>query len=197
MADTSFERMSSGAWYIAGSPELKAAQRHARLRLKEINDLGNLDAELAEELLGEILAEGSGIPEVFAPIQIEFGRNTRFGEGCFINVGMTILDICPVTVGDNVLFGPNCELITAEHPVDDVEARVAGWERGRPITIGDDCWFGSRVSVMPGVSIGDRVTIGSGSVVTRDIPSDSVAVGVPAKVVRSIDSSRKIEVDEI
>lgn len=193
-----FERMSSGKWYIPGGPELKALHARTRTALQEINALGNLDMPRAEELLGKILAEGSQIPEWFSPISIEYGANVSFGEDCFVNFGMTILDSAPVTVGDRTMFGPNCELITVGHPVQDLEMRRAGWERGQPITIGDDCWFGSRVSVMPGVSVGDRCVIASGALLTKDVPDDSLVMGTPGKVVKTLnDGSSPLERDEL
>lgn len=90
---------------------------------------------------------------------------------------------CPFRGGP--LFGPGCQLITVEHPVNDHAERAEGWERARPIRIGEDCWFGAGVLVLPGVTVGDRVVVAAGSVVTRDIPSDSLAAGAPAEVKRS------------
>lgn len=181
-----FARMSSGQWYIPGGEELQEIHTRARVALKEINALGNLDFFRSEELLAGILAEGSAVPEWWSPVTIEYGANVRFGEGCFVNSGMTILDSAPVTVGARTLFGPDCELITVGHPVHDLQMRRAGWEIARPITIGDDCWFGSRVSVMPGVTVGDRCVVAAGTVITRDIPDDSLVMGVPGKVVRTL-----------
>lgn len=183
---STFDRMSSGQWYLPGSEELEAIHAHARERLREFNALGNLDLARAEALLGEVLAAGSAVPEWWAPTQVEYGRNTTFGEGCFVNVNMVILDCAPVTVGARTLFGPNCELITVGHPVNDLQMRRDGWEQAKPITIGADCWFGSRVSVMPGVSVGDRCVVGAGTVITKDIPDDSLVMGVPGRVVRTL-----------
>lgn len=182
---STWERMRSGEWYLPGSAELEAIHTHSRTRLKEVNELANLDFDRANELLAEILAPESQVPEWWAPMQIEYGRNTTFGEDCYVNVHMTILDSAPVTVGDRTLFGPNCELITVNHPLG-AQPRREGWEQGQAITIGDDCWFGSRVTVLPGVTIGDRSVIGAGAVVAQDIADDSLAVGVPAKVVRTL-----------
>lgn len=190
--------MSSGKWYIPGGDELEAIHTRARTVLREINTLGNLDVPRTTELLAGILAEGSHVPEWWSPMTVEYGANTSFGEKCFINTGMTIIDCAPVTVGARTLFGPNCELITVGHPVQDLEMRRSGWEIAEPITIGDDCWFGSRVSVLPGVSIGDRCVIAAGTVVTRDIPADSLVMGVPGRVVRTLnDASSPLERDDI
>ncbi|WP_246049222.1 sugar O-acetyltransferase [Corynebacterium tapiri] len=181
-----FERMTSGQWYLPGGPEQEAQHDHVRPLLKQVNELANTDLPRAWELLGQVLAEGSEVPEWWSPVWIEYGCNTRFGPGCFVNAGMTILDSAPVTVGARSLFGPNCELITVGHPVNDVEMRMVGWELAKPITIGDDCWFGSSVHVMPGVTIGDRCVIAAGTVVTKDVPDDSLVAGVPGRILRSL-----------
>lgn len=177
------ERMRSGQWYIPGA---EAAARHREVRelIREFNGLANTDPERSRELLRGLFPHGA-LPDVWPPLHLEFGSNTRFGEGCFMNFNCTILDIAEVAVGARTLFGPGCQLITAEHPVDDHVERAQGWERARPIRIGEDCWFGAGVIVLPGVTVGDRVVVAAGSVVTRDIPSDSLAAGVPAEVKRS------------
>lgn len=193
-----FERMSSGKWYTPGSDELEAMHARVREVLREVNALGNVDIPRAGEMLRGILAEGSHVPEWWAPMSVEYCANLSFGEKCFINTGMTIIDCAPVTVGARTLFGPNCELITVGHPVQDLEMRRAGWEIAVPITIGESCWFGSRVSVMPGVTIGDRCVIAAGTVVTRDIPDDSLVMGVPGRVVRTLnDGTSPLERDDI
>lgn len=190
--------MSSGKWYIPDGPEMEAVHTRTRTALQEINALGNLDHVRTGELLSEILAEGSHIPAWWSPITLEYGPNLSFGVNCFLNSGATILDSAPITIGDRCMFGPNLELITVGHPVNDVEMRIAGWEFAAPITIGDECWFGSRVSVMPGVTIGNRCVIAAGTVVTKDIPDDSLVMGVPGKVVRKLnDPSAPLERDDI
>lgn len=191
------DRMRSGRWYIPGGPELNARHDATRATMRTFNKLANTDMARGEKLLTEVLHPDSAIPEVFAPLHIEYGENTRLGKGCFFNFNCVILDIAEVTVGERTLFGPGCQLITVEHPVNDVEMRVAGWERGRPITIGDDCWFGAGVLVMPGVTIGDRCVIGSGAVVTKDIPDDSLVMGVPGKVVRTFSPEDRLEREDL
>ncbi len=182
------EQMRSGQWYLPGSPELNRQHEKAARLSREFNALANTDPDRAAELLGELLAPGSAIPEVFAPAHIEYGCHTHVGEGVFLNYNTVILDIAEVTIGERSLFGPGCQLITVNHPVHDLEMRRAGWERGSPITIGQDCWFGAGVIVMPGVTVGDRCVIGAGSLITRDIPDDSLAVGSPARVVRRLNT---------
>ena len=101
-------------------------------------------------------------------MMIEYGVNTTIGPNTFINFGVTILDTTTVTIGEWVQIGPNCNLITVTHPVDDYEMRREGWEIAHPITIGNGVWLGASVTVLPGVTIGDNAVIGAGSVVTKD-----------------------------
>ena len=180
--------LRASRWYRPGSDEIDDAHRAVWERMRELNSLGNTDRLRAREILAEIFAPGSAVPGVFAPLYVEFGVNTTFGEGCFINYNCVILDVAEVTVGERSLFGPGCQLITVEHPVNDADARAAGWERGRPITIGDNCWFGAGAMVMPGVTIGDNCVIAAGAVVAKDVPDNSLVGGVPAKLIRTLDT---------
>lgn len=159
--------------------------------MRQFNELANTDMQRAAQLMRDVLHPDSHVPEVFAPLHIEYGENTKFGEGCFFNFNCVILDVAEVHVGAHTLFGPGCQLITVEHPVDDVVKRREGWERGRPIRIGADCWFGAGAMVMPGVTIGDRCVVGAGAVVTKDIPADSLVLGVPGKVVRTLSADEQ------
>lgn len=109
------------------------------------------------------------------------------GENFYMNVGCVILDEAKVTFGDNVFIAPNCGFYTAGHPLD-VERRNTGLEYARPINVGNNVWIGGNVVVLPGVTIGDNCVIGGGSVVTNDIPSNSVAVGNPARVIKTIEN---------
>lgn len=112
--------------------------------------------------------------------------NTTFGEDCFLNFNCVILDIAPINIGRGALFGPGCQLITVEHSVENVQQRAEGWERGRPITIGANCWFGAGAIVLPGVTIGDNCVIAAGAVVNKDIPANTLVAGVPARTIRSL-----------
>jgi len=176
-----FDRMISGKWYIPG-PEMDAQHERCWEVLNRINRAGEIDPEG----LRSILAPGSHAPETFGPVFIEYGVNTTFGPDCFVNTGTTILDCAPVTIGAGTLIGPACQLITVGHPVNDARMRRDLWEKATPITIGDDCWLGAGVLVMPGVTVGDRCVLAAGTVVTKDIPDDSLVMGVPGRVVRSL-----------
>lgn len=123
------------------------------------------------------------------PFHCDYGYNIFCGSNVYFNFNCTILDVAKVTIGSNVLFGPGVQLYTATHPLDHVLRKTS--ENGKPISIGDDSWIGGGAIIMAGVTIGERCVIGAGSVVTKDIPNDSLAVGNPAKVIRKISSNDK------
>lgn len=186
----SIEKMTSGDWYVATGAEREEVAQKTALLFHEYNQIGPTDPARTDEILKTVLNPASGTCTIKAPAIIEYGFNTTIGEHVFINFGLTILDIAPVRIGARSMLGPNCQLFTAGHPVDDWEMRSGGWENGAPISIGKDTWLGGNVTVVGGVSIGDRCVIGAGAVVTKDIPDDSIAVGNPARVVRKRDDSR-------
>ena len=124
------------------------------------------------------------------PFYCDYGSHIEVGENFFANYNCTILDVAPVKIGDNVLFGPNVSLYTAGHPLHPV-SRNSAYEYGISITIGDNVWLGGNVVVTPGVHIGNNVVIGAGSVVTKDIPDNMVAAGNPCRVIREITEEDK------
>lgn len=185
---SSLADLRAGNWYLPGSGEIAAQHDHITHLLKEFNELANTNRPRADELLEQILAPESSVPEVFGPLYLEYGSHISFGEDCFLNFNTVILDIAEVKFGARTMVGPNCQFITVGHPVNDLEMRRGGWEQAAPITIGEDCWFGAGVLVLPGVTIGDRCVIAAGSLVTKDIADDSLVVGSPARVVRQLNT---------
>ena len=135
----------------------------------------------AAELLGSI-GEGS---DIVPPVQVDYGFNVHIGARVFVNFGAFFIDTREITIGDEVLVGPAVQFLSADHPLDAGERR-AGWESGRPIAIGAGAWLGGGVIVLGGVTIGENAVIGAGSVVTRDVPPGVVAVGSPARVIRTL-----------
>ncbi|ORZ37756.1 isoleucine patch superfamily [Catenaria anguillulae PL171] len=133
------------------------------------------------------------MPFIEPPFRCDYGHNIRFGKNVYMNFNTTILDCAPVHIGDRVLFGPNCSVYTAEHPLSPtVRSGTAGPEFARPITIGNDCWLGGNVVVVSSVNVGDGCTVGAGSVVTRDLPAMSLAVGNPARVKRVLEEDKAV-----
>ena len=142
----------------------------------------------------ELLASVGEGTTMLGPIHFHYGCHTTVGRSCFMNFNFTVQDDAQVTIGDYCSFGPNVTIVTPLHPMLPNERRGVLCKDGetrhlcyaKPVTIGNDCWFGAGVTVCPGVTVGDGCVIGAGSVVTRDIPANSFAAGVPAKVIRSI-----------
>jgi acetyltransferase-like isoleucine patch superfamily enzyme len=121
---------------------------------------------------------------------VPYNYDGRFGDNVFVNSNSTWIDTCLITVGSRTLIGPNCCFYSGTHPTDPaIRNGLNGPEAGAPITIEEDCWFGGSCIVLPGVTIGRGATIGAGSVVTKDVPPFSVAVGNPARVIKQIESS--------
>lgn len=188
-----WEAMVSGQWFMPGTPE--TAEEHARgfEIAQQLNDLGNTDPKKAREIIAQLIHPESGSTMIHAPINIEFGTNLRCGNRVFINFNATILAQAPITLGDDVMIGPNCSLITVGHPVADHRMRRGGWEQAKPISIGENTWLGANVTVLPGVSIGKQCVVGAGTLVTRDIPDNSLVLGSPGTVVRTLDDSQPLE----
>lgn len=180
------QRMRDGDWYRADDPEITEAA-HRGIELAEAyNATSSRQGALRDELLRRLLgAVGEGTA-VRPPLHVDYGTNLRMGARCFANFGLTALDVAAITIGDDVQIGPHVQLLTPTHPLDP-ELRRAGWEAAAPITIGDCVWLGGGVVVCPGVTIGSGTVVGAGSVVTRDLPPRVLAVGSPARVVRSLD----------
>ena len=141
--------------------------------------------EERKQLLRELLGKTGKDFLIEQPFYCDYGYNINLGENFYSNVNCVILDGAPVTFGDNVFIAPNCGFYTAGHPLD-VQQRNQGLEYAKPIHVGNNVWIGAHVSVLPGVTIGDNCVIGAGSVVTKDIPANSLAVGNPCRVIRSI-----------
>ena len=182
---TEREKMCAGALYYAGAAELAAARRRAKELCLRFNQTALQDPAAGEALLRELLG-GAGEDVLVQPMfWCDYGENIQMGSHVEINHNCVILDCAPVTFGDHVFVGPNCGFYTAGHPLDAV-TRNAGLEYARPITVGDNVWFGGNVTVLPGVTIGSGAVVGGGSVVSRDVPLNTVAVGNPCRVVKEI-----------
>lgn len=138
-----------------------------------------------EELIRRLLGKTGRSFLIEQPFYCDYGYNVEIGENFYANVNCVILDEATVRFGDNVFIAPNCGFYTAGHPFD-VEQRNRGLEYARPIIVGNNVWIGAQVCVLPGVTIGDNCVIGAGSVVNRDIPAGSLAVGNPCRVIRKL-----------
>lgn len=191
---TEEERIFRGMLFASEEPELVEKKRKAHRLSQEYDLLFEEDSEKRENILKELLSEIGEGTFMLGPIRFHYGCHTKIGAHCFMNFNFTVQDDAMVTIGNNNNFGPNVTIVTPMHPMLAEERRGMicsdGVERflcyAKPVTIGNDCWFGANVVVCPGVTIGDNCVIGAGSVVTRDIPPHSFAAGVPARVIRTI-----------
>lgn len=179
------ERMLAGDPYIADDPQLEAEYRRALALSQEYSRAYVEDPERAKQILGELLGSVGDGTEIRPPLTVDYGSNVYIGAHTFVNFNLTALDPVEVRIGDHCQLGPNVQLLTPTHPIDPVSRRD-GVEAAERITIGDNVWLGGGVIVCPGVSIGNNSVIGAGSVVTRDIPANVIAVGNPARVLRAI-----------
>lgn len=181
---TEWQKMVAGQPYDAGDPELKAARERCRFLYHTFNTSWQ-EKPARDALLRELLGSRGNVCGINPPFFCDYGANIHVGENFYANVNCTILDVCEVHIGDNVLLAPGVQIYTAAHPVALVP-RVAGVEFGKPVRIGNNVWIGGSTVICPGVTIGDNSVIGAGSVVTRDIPANVVAVGNPCRVLRPI-----------
>ncbi|KRF37640.1 sugar O-acetyltransferase [Nocardioides sp. Soil805] len=179
------ERMLAGEPYIADDPVLGEESRRAQRLCHQINMADPTDRDLKRTLLDELLGAFGEDSELRPPFQCDFGYQTTIGARTFANFGLVVLDVATVTIGDDVQIGPGVQLLTATHPIEPGPRRDK-WEAAQPIVIGDNVWLGGGVIVCPGVTIGADTVVGAGSVVVQDLPSGVVAVGSPARVIRSI-----------
>ncbi len=181
---TEYEKMRSQELYYFSDPEIHASLVHAKkvcARLRSMTIYDEDYRQVIEELI-------PGVPQsttICPPFHCDHGTGIILGENVFMNYDCIMLDGGYIRIGKHTLIGPHCQFYTPQHPMDYVERREEK-ETAYPITIGEDCWLGGNVVVCPGVTIGNRCIIAAGSVVTKDIPDDSLAAGVPAVVKRSL-----------
>lgn len=194
---TEKEKMIAGKVYNCLDEELSTALRKAKKLCHKYNDIFFEDETAAKKIIDELLqAEHNDGYCVFTPsFWCDYGFNIKVGKNFYSNHNLVILDCAEVRFGDNVFIGPNCGFYTAIHPID-AEQRKMEIEWAKPIKVGNDVWFGGSVTVLPGVTIGDNVVIGAGSVVVKDIPSGVVAVGNPCKPIRKITEADKLNLND-
>ena len=183
---TEAEKALAGEIYNANhDPALIAARLRTKQALKAYNDTDPADLESRDLQLRALLGRAGPNLLIEQPFRCDYGANIEVGDNFYANFNLTILDANKVVIGHNVFIAPNVGLHTSGHPLD-ARRRNAGLEYAKPITIGNNVWIGAGVNVMPGVSIGDNSVIGAGSVVTRDVPGNVVAAGVPCRVIRPV-----------
>lgn len=183
---TEKEKCRLGQLYDANyDPEILADRERAKEQLYDYNRLRPSEQAERTELLKKLLGKTGENLIVEPPFACDYGYNIEVGENFYANVNLVILDGAKVRIGDNAFIAPNVGIYTAGHPLD-ADRRNKGLEYAYPVTIGNNVWIGAGVSILPGVTIGDNAVIGAGSVVTKDIPANTLAVGNPCKVIRDI-----------
>jgi maltose O-acetyltransferase len=184
MKKTEKEKMLAGELYDPLDSQLSAERQRARDLLKRLNDSREDEQEERAKILEELFGRKTDA-YIQPPFYCDYGTNITLGKKIFFNFNCVVLDVAPVRIGDNVLFGPSVQVYTATHPLSAAERR-RGVESGAPIEIGSDVWVGGGAIICPGVTIGARSIIGAGSVVTRHIPPDVIAAGNPCRVKRPL-----------
>ncbi len=196
--------MQSGKIYFCTDPELMQAQLLALEKVYDYNQTRPLEQKKRTALLKEIFAEVGENCYVEPPLHANWGCNTHFGKSVYANFGLTLVDDAHIYVGDYVMFGPHVTVATAGHPIaPELRADKVG-QFNIPVRIGNNVWIGAHAVILPGITIGDNSVIGAGSVVTKDIPANTVAAGNPCKVLRPINEhdrefywkDRRIEIEE-
>lgn len=187
---TQKERMLAGLPYKGWLDGLTEERVECSRKIYEFNLLSPDEYSSVPQKLKEILGKTGENLFIAAPFHCDYGWNIEVGNNFSANYNLTILDVGKVTIGENVLMGPNVSIYTAGHPIHPV-SRNSGYEYGIPVSIGDNTWIGGSTVIMPGVSIGSNVVIGAGSVVTKDIPDWCIAVGNPCSVIRQITEADK------
>ncbi len=193
---TELEKCMAGEYYNCHDQIFLDFKAKTRKLLKQYNALEYSQKKEKTDILKQMFGSIGNNTSVGLPFICDYGRNIYIGDNVSINMNCTFVDCNKIIIGNNVLIASNVQLYTSTHPVDLSERLVPGWtpESGEyfcrtyalPITIGNGCWIGGGVIILPGVSIGNGSVIGAGSVVTKDIPDNSLAVGNPCRVIREI-----------
>jgi maltose O-acetyltransferase len=182
---TEKEKMLVGELYSAADTELVEARLRARTLLRQFNDTPESDDSSRNLLLRHLLGSAGNTILIESNFHCDYGFNIHVGENFYANFDCVILDVCSVTIGANCLMAPGVHIYTSTHPLDARE-RNSGLEYGKPVTIGDNVWLGGRCVINPGVTIGDNVVVGAGAVVVKDVPSNVVVGGNPARILKTL-----------
>lgn len=188
------EKIFAGQLFYPETPELFAIKQRSHMLCSRYNRTLEIEEEVRENLLREILLEKGEGACLLGPIFFHYGKHTKIGNGVWCNYDFTVQDDAMVIIGDNTFFGPKCMIVTPSHPMIASERRAMVHEDGevknlcyaKPVSIGKDVWVGAGVTICGGVTIGDGAVIGAGSVVTKSVPANCFAAGVPAQVIREI-----------
>lgn len=187
---TEKEKMLAGELYQGWDEALTAERVMAKRLCREFNGLSEELPDERRRVLKTLLGGCPAAIHIESDFRCDYGSNIYLGENFYANFDLTILDVSEVRIGRNCMIAPRVSLFTATHPLDR-ETRVSGLEYGKPITIGDDVWIGGHAVINPGVTLGDGVVVAAGAVVTKSFPNNVVLAGVPAKVIKTLESGKE------
>lgn len=188
-SDQELKKMLAGEYYNALDPKLVEMRQNCRSLTREFNSTTELEEEKRKSILKQLLGKiGDDNAVIEPPFRCDYGSNITVGKNFYMNFNCIILDVCSVTIGDNVMIAPNVQIYAATHPIDAKE-RISGLEYGKQITIGDNVWLGGSCVICPGVSIGKNSVVGAGAVVVKDVPPNVVVAGNPAKIIKQVENS--------
>ncbi|WP_368644946.1 sugar O-acetyltransferase [Alkalibacterium putridalgicola] len=182
---TEKEKMTGGEMYRPDDQQLVTERRAAHLKAQAFNR-AETDQE-RQEIIKELFGSTGENITVEPTFRTDYGQNIHVGENFYANFNCVFLDVCPIRIGKNAMLGPGVSLVTPEHPLE-AEARNSGYEFGRPIVIGDNCWIGTNATIVGGVTLGDNVVVAAGAVVKKSFPDNVIIGGVPAGIIRTIDN---------
>lgn len=188
---TELDKLKAGQPFWNSDPEIAARKRAARSLADAFNATPEKEPEQRRKLLQELFGDCPDDVFIKPPFHCDYGFQIHLGKNFFANFQCVMLDAAPITIGDNCLMGPQTCLYTVNHPMDAL-TRTANYVYARPITIGNNVWFGGNCVVLSGITIGDNAVIGAGSVVTKDVPANAVVAGNPAKILRYIDNTPSV-----
>ncbi|MDM5317954.1 maltose acetyltransferase domain-containing protein [Fictibacillus sp. b24] len=183
---TEKEKMLDGEMYRPDDQQLMDERTRARRLTREYNMTTEEELDKRSELIKELFGSTGKNIGIEPNFRCDYGYNIHAGENFFANFDCTILDVCEVRFGDNCMLAPGVHIYTATHPLDPVE-RNSGAEFGKPVEIGNNVWLGGGAIINPGVKIGDNVVVASGAVVTKNVPSNAVVGGNPAKIIKTLE----------
>lgn len=191
--------MLAGKPYTPATDEIHRISRQSHRLCHDFNQLYDTDREQRNAIVDQLLGKHGENTYFQGPIYFDYGKFTTIGDYFYANTNLTVLDTCPVTIGNHVMLGPNVNLLTPQHPLMYQQRNIREWqgkmqdyEYGAPITIEDNCWLGGNVTILGGVTIGAGSVVGAGAVVTKSVPPNSLVLGVPARVVRMITEADRL-----
>ena len=178
-----YQKMIAGELYSPSDLELRKLAKESRKKQNEFNQ--EEDDSKSAQIIKDWFGSTGERFYINRWVVVDYGVNIHIGENFYSNYNLTMLDVCPITIGKNAMIGPNCQFLTPLHPLDPVE-RNSGVEYGAPITIGDNFWAGGGVTVLPGVTLGNNVVVGAGAVITKSFGDNVVLAGNPAQIIKEI-----------